>query len=369
MEKDVRGASRLTLAGIAGIVDIVEAMHGNIAGMQRLRGRDPAATRTRGITGLVYRIIRGTVGLVDRSLDALLGRLAPLLRERSGWPGRDAFLAALNGVLGDYLANTDNPLATTMTLHGAAAPSPGGVKVAVFIHGLCLDERSWRRNGHDYGAALARDLGYTPLCVRYNSGRHVADNGRALADLLEQWVREAPATVTEIVLVGHSMGGLVARSACHHAERAGHEWRRRLTRAFFLGTPHHGAPLERGGHWLDILLGVSRYTAPLARLGKIRSAGITDLRHGDARALPQGVACHAIAATTSETRGAVADKLGDGLVPVASALGRHPKPDRSLAFEPARQWVAHGVGHLELLGNDAVYARMRDWMKTAHGVA
>jgi hypothetical protein len=81
------------------------------------------------------------------------------------------------------------------------------------------------------------------------------------------------------------------------------------------------------------------------------------------------VACHAIAATTSETRGAVADKLGDGLVPVASALGRHAKPDRSLAFEPARQWVAHGVGHLELLGNDAVYARMRDWMKTAHGVA
>jgi hypothetical protein len=369
MENDVRGASRLALAGIAGIVDIVEAMHGNIAGMQRLRGRDAAGTRTRGITGLIYRIIRGTVGVVDRSLDALLGSLAPLLRERSDWPGRDAFLAALNGVLGDYLAATGNPLATRMALHGPAAPAPAGAKWAVFIHGLCLDERSWRRDGHDYGAALARDLGYTPLYVRYNSGRHVADNGRELAELLEQAMRDAPTEVTEIALVGHSMGGLVARSACHHAELAGHEWRRRLAHAVFLGTPHHGAPLERGGHWLDILLGASRYTAPLGRLGKIRSAGITDLRHGDSRALPQGVACHAIAATTSDARGALADRVGDGLVPVASALGRHSKRDRSLAFDPARQWIAHGVGHLDLLGNDAVYARIRERMKPAHVAA
>jgi hypothetical protein len=361
----IRGASRLALAGIAGIVDIVEAMHGNIAGMQRRRGRDAAGTRTRGITGLVYRIIRGTVGVVDRSLDALLARLAPLLGGRSDWPGRDAFLAALNGVLGDYLAATGNRLATTMALHGAAPQAAAGAKVAVFIHGLCLDERSWRREGHDYGAELARDLSYTPLHARYNSGRHVADNGRELADLLEQWMSDAPATVTGIALIGHSMGGLVARSACRHAELAGHEWRRRLTHAVFLGTPHHGAPLERGGHWLDILLGVSRYTAPLGRLGKVRSAGITALRHGISLPLPQGVACHAIAATTSAARGKLGDLVGDGLVPVASALGRHSSPDRNLAFQPSRQWVAHGVGHLELLGNDAVYGHIRDWLARA----
>jgi pimeloyl-ACP methyl ester carboxylesterase len=359
---DLRGASRLALAGIAGIVEIVEAMHGNIAGIRRLRGRDAARTRTKGLTGLVYRSIRGVVGVVDMSLDALLARLAPLLRERSGWPGRQPVVAALNGVLGDYLDATGNPLATRMALIGATRAGPDSGRVAVFIHGLCLDERSWLRDGHDYGAALARDLGYGSLQVRYNTGRRVAANGRELADRLEQWSRNSPGAATSIVLVGHSMGGLVARSACRHAELAGHEWRRRLTHVVFLGTPHHGAPLERGGHWLDILLGTNRYTAPLARLGRIRSAGITDLRHGDAHPLPQGVACHAIAATTSNAEGALGNMIGDGLVPVASALGRHADPDRNLAFDDSRQWIAHGVGHLELLGNDEVYGRMRGWL-------
>ena len=359
---DLRGASRLALAGIAGIVDIVEAMHGNIAGFQRRRGAAAETTRTRGLTGLIYRSIRGVVGLVDLSLDALLGRLAPLLGERSGWPGREAFVAALNGVLGDYLDATGNPLATKMALLGAPGAAPGSGKVAVLIHGLCLDERSWLRDGHDYGATLARDLGYAHLRVRYNTGRHVSANGRELADRLEQWFTSSPGAVTAIALIGHSMGGLVARSACHHAELAGHEWRKRVTHAVFLGTPHHGAPLERGGHWVDVLLGASRYTAPLSRLGRIRSAGITDLRHGNAHPLPEGVACHAIAASTSDSEGSLGEKIGDGLVPVASALGRHEDPNRGLAFDASRQWVARGVGHLGLLGDDDVYAHIRDWL-------
>ncbi len=391
---DLRGASRLTIDGIAGIVDVVEAMHYNIASIPGLRARSDRS-RTSGITGLVYRSIRGVVRLSGLGLDRLLARLGPLLGERSTWRGRETLLAALNGVLGDYLAASGNPLAITMRLRregiplpderaglAAAIPQATG-KLVVLMHGLCMNDLQWKRNGHDHGAALARDLAYTPVYLHYNSGLHVSTNGRAFADLLEGLLRRWPVPLTELTLIGHSMGGLVARSACHHGEVLRHAWLRRLDRLVFIGTPHHGAPLERGGNWVDALLGSNAYSAPLARLGKIRSAGITDLRFGnlvdedwngrdrfepggDLRVplpLPEGVACYAIAATTGNAEGDLGDRLiGDGIVPVASALGRHRDPRLALAFDPSRQWVAHGTDHLGLLSRPEVYDRIRRWL-------
>jgi pimeloyl-ACP methyl ester carboxylesterase len=246
-----------------------------------------------------------------------------------------------------------------------------------------MNDLSWRRKGHDHGAALARDLGYTPVYLHYNSGLHVSTNGQAFAGLLEDLVQQWPVSLTEVVLIGHSMGGLVARSACHYGMLARHEWLPSLTRLVLVGTPHHGAPLERGGNWVDMLLGASAYSAPLARLGKIRSAGITDLRFGnlvdedwnqrdrfelgdDRRAavpLPEGVACYAIAATTGKAAGDLSDRLlGDGIVPLASALGRHAKPGLALAFDPPRQWVAYDTNHLDLLSSAAVYAQINRWL-------
>ena len=152
---------------------------------------------------------------------------------------------------------------------------------------------------------------------------------------------------------------------------------------FFLGTPHHGAPLERGGHWIDRLLGASPYTAAFSRLGKLRSAGITDLRHGslldedwmgsdrfahghDTRTpvpLPAGVACYAMAGVLGRGNGELSDQLlGDGLVPLDSALGRHRQAARTLAFDAGRQWVGQGLGHLDLLGHADVGAQLRAWM-------
>ena len=388
---DLRGVSRLTIAGIAGIVDLVEAMHRNIASVPV--GRAPKG-RTTGITGFVYRSIRGVVGVVEYSLDALLARLAPVLGRSSTWPGREAVVSALNGVLGDYLATTRNPLAIEMAFRrGGAAmlddraamaealPDASG-KVLVLVHGLCMNDLQWERAGHDHGAALARDLGFTPVYVHYNTGRHISENGRELADRLERLIRHWPVPVAELVVIGHSMGGLVARSACFYGELARHEWRRRLDKIVFLGTPHHGAPLEKGGNWIDILLGVSRYSAPLARLGKIRSSGITDLRHGNlvdedwkardrfamsgdgrvAMPLPAGAACYTIAATTAEEEDGVSALIGDGLVPLGSALGRHERAERALAFDASRQWVARGVHHLDLLSDAAVYARIEKWL-------
>ena len=144
-----------------------------------------------------------------------------------------------------------------------------------------MADSQFTRAGHDHGAALARDLGYTPLYLLYNSGLHISTNGHAFAAILEQLVASWPVAVDELVLLGHSMGGLVARSACLVAGEHGHTWQNRLQALITLGTPHHGAPLERGGNWIDLLLDLSPYTAPLGALGRIRSAGVTDLRYGN----------------------------------------------------------------------------------------
>jgi pimeloyl-ACP methyl ester carboxylesterase len=391
---DLRGFNRLTFDAIAGVVDVVEAMHYTIASVPGMRARQTHG-RTRGLTRLVYLSIRGVVGLVGRGLDGLLARLEPLLGERSTWPGREAMLAALNGVLGDYLAASRNPLAITMRLRrggialpderqplAAAIPHAGG-KVVVLLHGLCMNDLQWRRKRHDHGAALARDLAFTPVYLRYNSGLHISTNGQAFAALLETLVQLWPVALTEIVLIGHSMGGLVARSACHYGALARHGWLQRVTRLVCVGTPHHGAPLERGGNWVDMLLSASAYSTPLSRLGKIRSAGITDLRFGNlvdedwqkrdrfarggdrrvAVPLPEAIACYAIAATTGKKAGDLSDRLiGDGIVPLASALGQHPNPKLALAFSPSRQWVAYEMNHLDLLSRPEVYARIKTWL-------
>ena len=391
---DLRGVNSLTIAGIAGIVDVVEAVQHSIPGVPSLLGA-PKRDRATGVTRLVYRGIRGIVGIVGKGLDLLLLQLEPLLGERSDWPGRAALLAALNGVLGDYLQLSGNRLAIPMQIRrrgvalpegctelAAAIPRPRG-KLLVLVHGLCMNDLQWLRRGHDHGASLARDLGYTPVYLHYNSGRHISINGRELAQQLEALVKRWPVPLTELAIIGHSMGGLVARSACHYAAQAHHQWLQRLERLVFIGTPHQGAPLERGGHWIDLLLGASPYSAPLARLGKIRSAGITDLRYGnlvdedwkrhgrferrgDRRRvvpLPKGVACYVIAATTGRKAGDVSDRLiGDGIVPVASALGHHSDPRRALPFDPSRQWVALATNHLELLSKRQVYAQIRQWL-------
>jgi PGAP1-like protein len=396
---DLRGAARLATDATAGLADLVEAMHERIA---RLPGLPPPAEagRTSGITGLVYRSIRGVTRLVGGSVDALLGLLAPALAPGASpadpLPQREALIAALNGVLGDHLAATANPLATPMALRrdgrtlplaDAAAlatqlPDASGT-VLVLVHGLCMNDLQWTRQGHNHGHALAAALAGTAVFVHYNSGLHVSSNGSALAQQLETLVTNWPRPVQRLVLLGHSMGGLLARSALHQARAAGQRWPTLLTDLVCLGTPHHGAPLERAGHGVDLLLGATPYAAPFARLGKVRSAGITDLRHGnlleadwagrdrfshhgDHRQpvpLPEDVRCFAVAATLGGQPGNLKGQLlGDGLVPLASALGQHREPQRCLVFVPERQWVAQGVGHLDLLSHPGVAAHLLGWL-------
>jgi hypothetical protein len=161
-------------------------------------------------------------------------------------------------------------------------------------------------------------------------------------------------------------------------------WPGRLRQLVFLGTPHHGAALERGGNWLHTVLGLSPYLAPFTRLGGLRSNGITDLRHGnllqsdwetgryhhrDTRTmvpLPRHVACHAIAGAIGNGR--TDHSLGDGLVTVDSAFGRHTRTTHELHVPASQTWVARGVHHLELLSDPAVYGRLREWLGGHGGV-
>lgn len=360
---DIRGLGRLAVAATLGATDIVEEMHRAIQrGAAGPGGR--AEPRTCGITGFVYRRVRGVTRLTGRALDATFDALAPLFAEPASTPGREAVLAALNGVLGDMLAATGNPLAIPMRFRRDQNGAPTG-KLLVLVHGLCMSDRGWTRNGHDHGAALARDLGYTPVYLHYNSGRHVGVNGREFSAALEALVEEGPVPVGALVIFAHSMGGLVARIAVHQGSAAGLAWPRRLRKLVFLGTPHHGTTLERGGKRAESLLEATPYTAPFARLARLRSAGITDLRHGlePALPLPTGASCYAIAATTGETEGDLCDRLlGDGLVPVESALGRHADPARALSIPEDRRRVFTRTGHLDLLDRSEVYDQILRWL-------
>lgn len=396
---DLRGAAHLSADAVAGLASLVDAMHTRIVtpcGLSDLGGVAVVEERTHSATGLVYATVDGVPHLVGGSAEALLGWLASVLSaadpHQPPRPEREAILSALNGVLGDHLATTDNPLAITMQFRHAGRPLAlerhalrwrlGGAmpKLLVLLHGLCMNDLQWHRAGHDHGEALARELGYTPVYLRYNSGLSVSTNGRILAALMEGLYSVWPVPIERLVMIGHSMGGLVARSAIHHGafiQRGGLRWPGRVNDLICLGTPHHGAPLERAGHDLDLLLGAAPYAAPLARLGKVRSAGINDLRLGnivkgpsgdqDMRAdwvsLPDQVRCFAIAASLSSASGSIKTTLrGDGLVPVASALGQHDDPNLSLNFAPGHQALMHGTGHLDLLSSASVYGRLQQWL-------
>jgi pimeloyl-ACP methyl ester carboxylesterase len=384
---DLRGLSRLAIDGVLGITGTVESMHQAVHAVGGAIG-DARRERTGGLTGLVYGAVRGTTRVVGHGLDALLGALPLAPREPHARKlAREAFVAALNGVWGDHLHDSGNPLAIPMTLRVRGLVVDGQVappsrRIVVLVHGLAMSDLQWRRKGHDHGELLGHELGFTPVYAHYDSGRHVSESGRDLADALERLVAGWPVPVDDLVIVGHSMGGLVARSAC--LVGAAQVWRGKLSRIVFLGTPHHGAPLERVGRAVDTLLHASPYAAPIAKLARARSAGIADLQYGNVRdedwqvpaatnasrhrdhrvpaPLPDGVTCYAVAATLSKHAEGGTRLRGDGLVPVPSALGDHADPARQLQIPAERRLVLTAADHWDLLDRGEVADALRRWL-------
>jgi pimeloyl-ACP methyl ester carboxylesterase len=414
----LRGASSVVIQAVTGITHLVEQLHQTIVSLAppvHTASKRPAAVhqqkKTKGITGLVYQSVRGiTQGVgwgIDKGLAVagtpavakLLEPLAKKLATRTAQPYRETVLAAVNGVLGDHLQASGNPLAIRMRLrqHGVelddGKPLPSGqrpsAKLLVMVHGLCMNDLQWLREGHDHGAALALAGGYTPLYLHYNTGLPVADNGQALSDVLAQLVQTWPVPVQELVILGHSMGGLVSRSACHHAVQAGQVWTKKVSKLICLGTPHEGAPLERAGRWVDYLLAISPYSAPFARLGLVRSAGIQDLRYGrivppkQTAAWPKNISLYLVAASKQKTAKVIAQQskarrpaqsetlmgalIGDGLVPVKSALGLGRRVSGSQPHAPfpvaaQRQLLVFNTDHFDLLSSAEVMAQLLAWL-------
>ncbi len=294
----------------------------------------------------------------------------------------EQILGVLNGAVGDYLARTKNGLATRMTLvhEGrplavtraalAAAHPAASRRAVILVHGLMSTETVWRdAEGETYGSRLAKDLGLSALELRYNTGLRIAENGAELDALLDALVAAWPVPLDELVLVGHSMGGLVIRAAAHAAkERAGGEWLRVVKRAFYLGTPHLGAPLERIGHALTSALGVigDPYTQLIADIADLRSHGIKDLRHGTIALqsalhpvplLPE-IRHHLVAGTLTDSD-ALTLLFGDALVPLKSATFH--AGDRDAPFSQRHVRVLSGRAHLALAHDPEVYALIREW--------
>ena len=369
---EIRSLARLAFGEVSDAAAGLYGFHRAIAG-RAFRATGPAGAPARvlhdAISERMYHGVAGGFRLIGTVADAGLGRRRVADgRALSSSPRGALVVGALTGLVGDRLESEGSDLHQPMSVRAggrAVAPEPEALataypnatgRIVVFLHGLMESEFSWRvgagAGGETYGSRLRDQLGLTPIELRYNTGRHISDNGLELADLLERLVAAWPVEVERIALVGHSMGGLVARSACHQAAERGDAWPGRVRHVVSLGSPHMGAPLAQGVHWASAALHAIPETRPLASLLRRRSAGIRDLRQGslvdadwrerDPDAL-RAAACqeiplldgatHCFVAATvlPNARHPVSRVVGDYLVLEGSASGR--SRTRRLAFE------------------------------------
>jgi pimeloyl-ACP methyl ester carboxylesterase len=405
MPDEVRALSRLTFDELgraaAGIASVQRAMAERTFGLI-----GPIAGVTHQVYGAVSEGVetglRGGARLVGRGAEGALGRLPATADGRplsTTAPG-GALLGAINGLIGDVLEQDESDLQEPMCVRvrgRAVAAEPDALaeafpaatpRLVVFVHGLMGTELTWRlgagASGETYGSRLTRDIGATPIYVRYNTGRHVSENGRSLAELLADLVEAWPVEVEQIALVGHSMGGLVCRSACHRASLDDAAWTGRVRHVISLGTPHMGAPLEQGAHYLSHQLYRLPETRAFGSFLRRRSAGIRDLRQGslvdedwcsldpdsleavavsEVPLLPGATHCFVAATVTADESHPISRLVGDWLVLSPSASGRGGA--RRIPFEVENGMHVGGASHMALLNHPWVYERLRDWLDRA----
>jgi pimeloyl-ACP methyl ester carboxylesterase len=393
---ELRAASRLGGYAFIGVVSRIEQVH------QAVAARAFRPVRRAGVPArLIHDAVSRGVYLAVRSAGSVAGTMSGEVAALVGQRGRPAgaappgnlALAVLNAVAGDRLGQDTAPLAISMavraggrdielTAAGLAAAFPGaGPRLAVFVHGLGETENSWRRRGDQaisYGSRLRSGFGYSPVYVRYNTGRHVSENGQDLAIVLDRLTAAWPVPVAEILLVGHSMGGLVIRSACHYGNGTLLAWTRQVRHVFYLGSPHLGAPLARAFGLVGWAMSLAPETRPFATMINGSSSGVKDLRHGYLLAddwagcdqdtclcdhrhdapLLEGASHYVISATvTADPGNPVGALVGDLLVTPSSAHGRRGRVQH-IAFPLESGRRLGGMHHFELLGHPAVWAAM-----------
>ncbi len=403
---EVRALGELAGDAAGGIASQARELHAGIAGrvfgalgapavpVRVIHDRisERAYTAARVVTGAV---VRGGAG----ALSLARGDDGPSIADSV--PGRLA-VGAVNGMWGDRLHQRRSSLETPMAVRRrgrnvgldagslARAFTPATPRVAVFIHGLCETEDAWGRSADrhmPYGDRLRSELGYTPVYVNYNSGLHISENGRQLAGLLDELTGNWPVDVTEIALIGHSMGGLVARGACHYAPAG--SWRERVRHVFTLGSPHTGAPLELAANAACHAASRLPETAPLAMPIKLRSAGVKDLGYGyivdedwnghnpDAFWSNTGTVVPFLtsanhyfvsASIGRDPDSPVSRLIGDLLVLRASAWAHGGRGER-LQFPVHQYSHVGGATHFDLLNHPAVYAQIARWLTSERELA
>jgi pimeloyl-ACP methyl ester carboxylesterase len=396
---EITAAGELAGEAVGHLAQQARDMHAGIAG--RVFGAlgeaaAPVQVIHDGIADAAYTAARGlTKGLVRG------GALAVSLARRPDAPSVEESLrgrlavGALNGAFGDDIQRRGNRLAVTMGLRRDGrnvAPTADGLaeafpratgRLVVFVHGLCETEEAWSYGAArhvPYGARLQAELGFTPLYVRYNSGRHISENGRDFAGLLDTVTANWPVGVDELVLVGHSMGGLVARSACHYADADG--WPSRVRHVFTLGSPHRGAPLEKAATLATGALSRLPETRGLARTLKARSSGIKDLGHGylvdedwcdqDPDAFVQQAGSqipflqsanhYFVAATVSREPDAPLGRIVGDLLVLRSSAWAHAHPGERMHFPVDHYRHVGEINHFDMLNHPAIYGQIRGWL-------
>ena len=402
MQRDeIRSLADLAGEGTRVLTTLVRDTHSGIA----RRVFDAVGPVSKPVQVVHNTTVAATYYAVDRALRAALRGAGELAAETRGSdedetiesnPRVAGFIAALNGIYGDELTERGNGFALTMqvrhrgepvamTAPGLAAAFPQATgRIAVFVHGWCMTEMAWWRRPRDgevvssYGARLRSDLGFTPVYLRYNTGLHISDNGKTLASLLDQLQALWPVPVDEIALVGHSMGGLVVRSACHYGTQLQHGWPDAVRHVVCLGSPHLGADLEKGVNAASWALARLPETQALSSFLNARSSGTKDMRYGalldedwsdgdpdeflrdrcnEVPFLPQAV--YHFVATSAGPR-ALGVVLGDRLVRPESASG--VGKSRRVPFEPEHGLTLTGLHHFDLLNHAAIYTKLHDWL-------
>jgi pimeloyl-ACP methyl ester carboxylesterase len=401
---DIRAVGDLVAEASSVVTTLVRGMHAGISG-RVFDSIGPSAAPTRVVHDELTHVIYTGVDRGIRDAARAAGMVASEIwgddasRALESRAGVGQAIAAVTGLYGDQLTAQANKLAGDMRIHHCGTPIgltaeslasefPAATgRVVVFVHGWCLTERSWwrrPREGDDarsYGERLRDDLAFTPVYLRYNTGLHVSVNGRTLAEMLDQLVAQWPVGIDELVLVGHSMGGLVIRSACHYGAQQQHRWQENVSHVVCLGSPHLGADLEKGVNVASWALARLPETQAIAGFLNTRSAGVKDLRFGacldedwcdadpdeflsdrchEVPFLP-GATYHFVATTAAPP--VVGLIAGDHLVRSGSASGR--SKSRSIPFDPEHGLTLTGLNHFGLLNDPRVYAKLHDWIGAA----
>ncbi len=398
---ELRGLGDLLALAVERVTAPVEGMHRAIAD-RSLRWTGSAGAPARRVFDATLANAYDAIRATGSALGATVGLGAVFTGDGAG-PGifsrsrlGSRVQAAINAAWGDELEQRGNELRIEMGLRNSegspiglssadlAANLPSATpRLVVLVHGLGQTEACWQRKGSDGPVGLwdrlAADQSVTPVLVRYNSGKHVSENGAELARLLEQLWGCWPTPIEEIALVGNSMGGLVIRSACHIGQSAQHTWVDSVDKVVTLGSPHLGAPLEKAANVASWGLRVTPESRPLADFLDSRSVGIKDLRfgaiveddwkgaepdallHNTVGNVPplEGADHHFVAAAiTSDPTHPLGVLFGDLMVRAASGTGR----GRRRHIEATDVRLLGGRRHFDLLHDPEVLEQVLAWL-------